>query len=517
LANMTSRNRQTDFSTGETPDRVPGGSRDGAAGGSHVAANVSEPKPDPLARLLAYANADAPAGEPAGPVFIRGSDGRTIKFSSESEAQSYEQDKGLNPGSSERVGALAFDLEGISLTALAESEIDQESILLGIDGNRYVCRGGVMLFVGPSGVGKSTASCQQDVLWSLGRPAFGITPARPLKICTVQAENDMGDQIFMARGIMTALELSAEDRVIVDAHTRYISHNATSGAQFLEFTDQVLSRHKPDLLRIDPLMAYAGGDLTKTEVVATFCRCGLNRLATHYGCAIVVCHHTPKSTSTTANAEARKNWGAFDWQYAGAGSADLANWSRAMLVMEPITRELFAFRAAKRWPGWKDVDGVAEHVRYFQREREYGKVFWHDASLEDATAARATTSAKAIIGPDYEALELQAIDLVTEPMAPSILKARIRSKFGLSKNNSETLLAMLVREGGRLVRWTEKAFPVKTFVGTPQQHKLWRNPALPSLSSLPSCQDDKDSSPPAFLPDPPYRGQVGRQPGGEAG
>jgi hypothetical protein len=38
---MTSRNRQDAFSTGETPDRVPGGSRDGAAGGAHASYELS--------------------------------------------------------------------------------------------------------------------------------------------------------------------------------------------------------------------------------------------------------------------------------------------------------------------------------------------------------------------------------------------------------------------------------------------------------------------------------------------
>ena len=66
-----------------------------------------------------------------------------------------------------------------------------------------------MLFVGPSGIGKTAASVQQDILWSIGRPAFGIRPARPLKIVTVQAEDDPGDLSEIVSGILTHLELSA--------------------------------------------------------------------------------------------------------------------------------------------------------------------------------------------------------------------------------------------------------------------------------------------------------------------
>jgi hypothetical protein len=99
---------------------------------------------------------------------------------------------------------------------------------------------------------------------------------------------------------------------------------------------------------------------------------------------MVVCHHTPKQNSTGANAEARKSWGAFDWQYAAAGGADLANWARAMLVIEPLSRDLFAFRAAKRWPGWRGLSGAIEHVRHFRRESDHGRPYWHDATPEEA-------------------------------------------------------------------------------------------------------------------------------------
>ena len=38
-----------------------------------------------------------------------------------------------------------------------------------------------MLLVGPTGVGKSALAMQAMILWGLGREAFGIKPAKPLK------------------------------------------------------------------------------------------------------------------------------------------------------------------------------------------------------------------------------------------------------------------------------------------------------------------------------------------------
>ena len=58
---------------------------------------------------------------------------------------------------------------------------------------RYLCRGGGLLLVGPTGIGKSSLSMQLMLLWALGRAALGIQPARPLKSLLIQAENDDGD------------------------------------------------------------------------------------------------------------------------------------------------------------------------------------------------------------------------------------------------------------------------------------------------------------------------------------
>ncbi len=369
-------------------------------------------------------------------------------------------------------------LDGYSLAALAESEIDTESILLGVDGVRYLCRGGTGLIVAPSGVGKSTASAQQDICWALGRPAFGITPARPLKIVTIQAENDRGDLIHMARGIMAAMSLDRDERDQVDAGTVYISHNASTGAEFLAFVDRVVQHHRPDMLRIDPLMAYSGGDLTKPETIANFCRNGLNRIATGRGIGIIVVHHTPKMTSNTANSQARKQWGAFDWQYSAAGGADLANWARAMLVIEPLSRDLFAFRAAKRWPGWRSDAGEVQHVRYFKRETEQGKVYWHDATPEDVATAGTQTAKNSDTGPDLESLQPTAAALITAPLSPLVFKEQLQRKLKLSKGKAETMLTMLTAEGGPLVRWKAPGWPLRHFVGTPAMKQRWENPAL---------------------------------------
>lgn len=270
-------------------------------------------------------------------------------------------------------------LIGRSLTEYYEMQVDQEKTLLG---NRFLCREGGMLFVGPSGVGKSSASVQQDILWALGRPAFGIKPARPLKVVTVQAENDDGDLTEMTQGIMDGLKLTADEREAIRKNTFYISEKTKTGTNFIMFMEDVLRRHAPDVLRIDPLQSYLGGDSSGVEVVSSFIHTGLNPLLQKYSCSCIINHHTPKT-----NRRDTTGWKASDWQYAGAGSAVLTNWARAILVIDPCegNPQMFWFIAAKRGKrvGWHDEHDVVTTTRYFKHAREDGVIFWEDATPEE--------------------------------------------------------------------------------------------------------------------------------------
>jgi RecA-family ATPase len=232
--------------------------------------------------------------------------------------------------------------EAVSLIALGELEPDREKTLLG---HRFLCEGAGMLFLGPSGIGKSSASVQQDILWGLGRSAFGILPARPLRIVTIQAENDNGDLGEMARGVCNSLRLSADDKDAIRETILYVSERACTGLKFLtEIVAPVLEKHRPNIVRIDPLLAYLGADVNDAEATAAFLRTGLNPLLENYNCAAIINHHTPKVIYRVT-----KEWRTSDWMYAGAGSADITNWARAIVVIEPTyASHVFKFIAAKR-------------------------------------------------------------------------------------------------------------------------------------------------------------------------
>jgi hypothetical protein len=203
------------------------------------------------------------------------------------------------------------------------------------------------------------------VHWAMGRSAFGIKPTGPLKILYVQAENDDGDLYEMMQGVLAGLKTKClpEELSLVRTNLRFVTERAKTGSEFLEALDGHIGRDKPDLACVDPLLAFLGGDPIDTKVTAKFLRAGLNPLLTRHGCGLLICHHTPKATRETSG------WRSSDWAYAGAGSADVTNWARAVLVVDPThDPRTFRFIAGKRATriGWIDKATLErQNVRHY--------------------------------------------------------------------------------------------------------------------------------------------------------
>ncbi|HAL92920.1 MAG TPA: hypothetical protein DCM68_07855, partial [Verrucomicrobia bacterium] len=309
-----------------------------------------------------------------------------------------------------------------SLAELARLPINHEATLLG---ERFLCRRGCMLYVGRSGLGKSSGSAQQDVGWSLGRQAFGIVPKRPLNILCIQAENDDGDLHEMALGVMRGLELTDIEWEQVEQRTTY-DQWFVSGDKFLAKLRKALEWARDngnpfDLVRIDPLMAFAGGDLVNPAVIASFCRGGLNSIAHDFDIGIIAVHHTPK-----INLTARPRMDGPEWIYAATGCADLSNWARAILVITDCGSGSGVFRliGAKRGKrvGWRDMNGDREFERYFSHAENDGGMYWKDATLDEILTA--TTKPAADKKPDA----LQAIALKTPDEMAAHAERMLRKK-----------------------------------------------------------------------------------------
>ena len=310
-------------------------------------------------------------------------------------------------------------------------------------GNRYLCRGGGMLFVGPSGMGKSSASVQQDIQWSLGRPSFGIAPAKPLKILTIQAEDDDGDIHEMVAGVCAFLKISEEEAQEARERCIYVPHKSTTGARFLSFLRRQLEKHRPDLLRINPLQAYLGGDIKNPEKTADFLRTGINPLLEEFNCAVIIVHHTPKT-----NFRDTEEWKTSDWMYAGAGSADITNWARAILIADPTdSAHVFEWIAAKRGRriGWADESGAPVIKRHFSHSTN-GGIHWDDSLERDIPAPKKKGGSKV---KHTEAQILEHMSLIEARTVGAIRRATMENT-GMSKATFFDLWGPL-KESGKVI------------------------------------------------------------------
>jgi len=213
------------------------------------------------------------------------------------------------------------------LMELQRAETNDANTLLG---DRFLCRGGGLLFVGSSGIGKSTAAVQMGICWAVGKDCFGITPAKSLKILYVQAENDEGDLSEMRDGVLKHLELTKEQLDILDDNFICVLESSRAGKELIEKLDVLLEKYSPDLLILDPALSYIGGNASEQEVVGGFLRNHLNPLLQKSNCGVLIVHHTNKPNAERDG----RNKIANDFAYAGTGSAEWANWARAVLVLK---------------------------------------------------------------------------------------------------------------------------------------------------------------------------------------
>lgn len=246
---------------------------------------------------------------------------------------------------------------------------------------RFLCKGGSLLLVAPTGIGKSTFFVQCMILWAIGRSCFDYIPTRPMKILLIQAENDDGDIAEQMVGIVQGLKLQPRELVAFRENMIVITDDARAGTDFLENTvAPALKRHRPDIVGLDPMNSYLGGDSNSQKEVGAFLRNGLNPLLHKYECGCVAIHHTNKPATGKEKAE----WSGGDFAYLGAGSAEWANWARAVVVIRSLgDKEVYELRNGKRGgrTGWLDAEGNKTKLKYIKHSAD--GICWEEATIDD--------------------------------------------------------------------------------------------------------------------------------------
>lgn len=240
---------------------------------------------------------------------------------------------------------------------------------------RYLCKGKSAWLLGPSGIGKSSLEAQFAVGWAIGAPVFGITPARPLRSLIVQAENDDYDLAEMVQGVAAAHGLHKDDPRWPDVarNVQFRTETSSFGARFCARLRDMIDADRPDVVWIDPLLSFAGIDVSKQDQVTPFLRELITPVLESTGVVMIGVHHTGKPR----DAKATRDWTAIDWAYAGIGSSELVNWARAVMLLRPVENRTFELKLAKRGSraGAAHPDGSPAYGSVWLQQAT-GRIYW---------------------------------------------------------------------------------------------------------------------------------------------
>lgn len=345
--------------------------------------------------------------------------------------------------------------------------------------HRFLCRGGSCLFVGATGAGKSSFLMQCALNWTLGRGAFGLEPVRPLAVWLVQAENDVHDLGEMRDGVCRSLAAaglaSALDLAAAAGRIDVFTEDTVCGDAFGRYLDAILAAapkgDRPDLLIVDPALAYLGGDANSQADVSHWLRNILSPVLHRHEVGLILCHHTTKPQTLRPGTGPSPSGS--DFAYLGAGSAELANWARSVLTIQSVKDSdgLYILRAAKRGKRlrWVGDDGEGTLRRYLAHAKEPGAIYWRHPD-PDEIPPEACGKGRGHPPRKLEDLIMPARGLVLEkPMLLATFRAECRERFSLGLNAATQLMTLAQSRGALAKRRVKSEEGMRDIIGLPDQ------------------------------------------------
>jgi AAA domain/DnaB-like helicase N terminal domain len=254
----------------------------------------------------------------------------------------------------------------------ADRKNDPNNIL----GNRWLCKGGSLLIVGQSGTGKSSLMMQAAVHWALGRDFFGIKPVKPLRSIILQAENDALDCGESLQDVVAGAYLDSAEIAQLKEHLAIYRDTVSTGTTFTAALKALIIEHKADIVFVDPLLSFAGIDVSDQEQASKFLRHDLAPILLETGAVLVAMHHTGKP-KTSAEKEGHT---VADLAYAGLGSSEFTNYFREVAVLfrcqgeEPIYK--FGLTKRRGRADLKDHTGQFKSEIYIRHAAQKGVIRW---------------------------------------------------------------------------------------------------------------------------------------------
>ncbi len=272
---------------------------------------------------------------------------------------------------------------GTPLDYLARG-IVKDDILLG-DG--LLERGGALLVVGPSGIGKSSIAMQADCLWACGLPAFGIQPQKALRIVMVQHEDSYND-LARQSVVINSLHLSKEQKELVGKNFWIETVRGKIGDDAIKEMEELIKWWKADLLVLNPLSAYHDGNISDPKDNIRFLYGGYGRLLQTYKVGSVNFHHKTKPPKNNSNSSTVPDKPYYETQYDVLGGSVLTNFFRAQINISPIKdSRVFNFTLSKRF----ELAEWESPRQMFKWHEDHQQHLWVPASVAEAQEAKKIT------------------------------------------------------------------------------------------------------------------------------
>lgn len=269
-----------------------------------------------------------------------------------------------------------------------DTEHDPNNVIGVRDGKttRYLCKGHGAWLIGPSGVGKSALLLQLGIGFAAGLSSWGIGVGRPLRVLVVQAENDKGDIAEMAKGIEAGLNIGAFEQDgrhfdMVRENVKVISISGVIGQRFCGWLRKEIIAFRADLVLVDPLLSFAGIDVSRMDQASRFCREWLDPVLRETGAVLFSVHHTGKPPRERDRGGPQT---IFDQAYSGIGSSELVNWARAIMLLQPAGDHAFRLVLAKRGKrAWATQPNGEVTQTLWLKHAGDGSIFWKQIDPPD--------------------------------------------------------------------------------------------------------------------------------------
>jgi len=229
-------------------------------------------------------------------------------------------------------------------------------------GDCFLERGNSLIFLGAPGAGKSKSAQALCGSLATGTAFVDMKPARALRVLYVQAEDTIDDLAESFQGFVKhTLDGDKDSIELLEKNLTIVTVVGHSGPEFLEWLEKACERHKPDVVVVDPLLAFIGCDLVDQKSVTRFLRGLLHPILIKHNCGFIGVHHKRKGEE---GSELDQGLGSTEFSafFRGAISLSVSKARHQELTMKVVKRQ--------RQLGWTDADGNPTDTKYLLKGQD---------------------------------------------------------------------------------------------------------------------------------------------------